>query len=84
MLPCGTRLSGKIVEVESYLGSHDKGAHSYGGRRTPRLAPMYEAGGVAYIYHMVREGGREGREGEINISNSGFVTTYKHSMPAPV
>ncbi|GAB5032533.1 3-methyladenine dna glycosylase [Nannochloropsis oceanica] len=52
VLPCGTRLSGKIVEVESYLGSHDKGAHSYGGRRTPRLAPMYEAGGVAYIYHM--------------------------------
>jgi len=62
VLPCGTRLSGKIVEVESYLGSHDKGAHSYGGKRTPRLAPMFEAGGVAYIYHMVSEkegGGRE-------------------------
>ena len=63
VLPCGTRLSGKIVEVESYLGSHDKGAHSYGGKRTLRLAPMFEPGGVAYIYHIVsrrREGGREG------------------------
>ncbi|EWM27651.1 3-methyladenine dna glycosylase [Nannochloropsis gaditana] len=52
VLPCGTRLSGKIVEVEAYLGPHDKGAHSYGGKRTPRLEPMFAAGGVAYIYHM--------------------------------
>jgi DNA-3-methyladenine glycosylase len=42
--------SGRIVEVEAYLGVVDKAAHSYGNRRTPRTETMYAVGGVAYIY----------------------------------
>lgn len=52
VLPCGTRLSGKIVEVEAYLGPHDKGAHSFGGKRTKRTETMFRAGGVGYLYHI--------------------------------
>ena len=40
----------RIVEVEAYMGEKDKGAHAFGGKRTPRTAPMFEKGGIAYIY----------------------------------
>nr|WP_302599378.1 DNA-3-methyladenine glycosylase [uncultured Cellulosilyticum sp.] len=40
----------KIVETEAYMGVEDKGAHSYGGKRTTRTAPMFEEGGITYIY----------------------------------
>lgn len=49
-LPDGTRLSGRIVETEAYLGARDQGAHSFGGRRTPRVEPMYGPAGTAYVY----------------------------------
>ncbi len=42
--------SGRIVEVEVYLGRTDKGSHAYGGRRTKRTETMYHSGGIAYIY----------------------------------
>ena len=42
--------SGMIVEVESYAGPDDKGAHSYGNRRTERTEIQYGAGGFAYIF----------------------------------
>lgn len=42
--------SGLIVEVESYAGPHDKGAHSYGNRQTERTKIQYGAGGFAYIF----------------------------------
>lgn len=42
--------SGKIVEVEAYMGLEDKAAHSYGGRRTKRVEVMYGKPGIAYIY----------------------------------
>lgn len=32
----GQRVSGKIVEVEAYLGEIDKASHAYNGRRTAR------------------------------------------------
>ncbi len=43
---------GKIVETEAYMGPEDKGAHSYGGRHTPRMDPLYKTGGFAYIYQL--------------------------------
>ncbi|MCK5004078.1 MAG: DNA-3-methyladenine glycosylase, partial [Candidatus Aminicenantes bacterium] len=46
----GELASGKIVELELYMGSIDKGSHAYGGKRTTRNEVMYHMGGVAYIY----------------------------------
>lgn len=46
----GQKLSGIITETEAYLGLIDKGAHSYGGKVTPRTKNMYVQGGHAYIY----------------------------------
>lgn len=46
----GKRLSGKIVETEAYLGIKDKAAHSYGGRRTPRVEVMYGEAGFSYVF----------------------------------
>ena len=40
----------RIVETEAYLGPEDKGAHSYGGKITPRTKPLFEEGGITYIY----------------------------------
>lgn len=42
-------LRGKIVEVEAYLGERDRASHARMGP-TPRNRPMYEAGGVLYVY----------------------------------
>ncbi len=49
--PEGTTI-GRIVETEAYMGPEDKGAHSYGGRHTPRMDPLYGTGGFAYIYQL--------------------------------
>lgn len=43
-------LSGYIVETEAYLGLTDPAAHSYHGKRTPRVASMYREAGHAYVY----------------------------------
>ncbi|HYK91393.1 MAG TPA: DNA-3-methyladenine glycosylase [Acidobacteriota bacterium] len=40
----------RIVETEAYLGSKDAAAHSWRGRRTPRVEPMYRNGGHLYIF----------------------------------
>ena len=44
--------SGIIIETEAYLGVSDKAAHSYGGKHTPRMDPLYKRGGYAYIYQL--------------------------------
>ncbi|VBB06137.1 methylpurine-dna glycosylase (mpg) [Lucifera butyrica] len=46
----GQIISAKIVETEAYMGITDKAAHSYGGKRTPRVEVMYGAPGIAYIF----------------------------------
>ncbi len=50
VLDDGRRISGKIVEVEAYLGADDMAAHTYKGRRTERNASMFLDGGCAYVY----------------------------------
>ena len=44
-----TVLRAPIVEVEAYDGPKDRASHAWPGR-TPRNTPMFEAGGIAYVY----------------------------------
>jgi DNA-3-methyladenine glycosylase len=46
----GVRVSGRVVEVEAYLGAEDRAAHSFGGRRTRRTETMFSVGGTAYVF----------------------------------
>ncbi|MEO8055098.1 MAG: DNA-3-methyladenine glycosylase [Acidobacteriota bacterium] len=49
-LPDGTERSVILVETEAYLGVKDRAAHTWNGRRTPRVAAMWGEGGHAYVY----------------------------------
>jgi DNA-3-methyladenine glycosylase len=46
----GRWFGARIVETEAYLGAIDAAAHSRGGRRTPRVEPMYHDGGHLYVF----------------------------------
>jgi DNA-3-methyladenine glycosylase len=48
-LPDGIVLRAPIVEVEAYDGRRDRASHAFPGR-TARNAPMFQAGGIAYVY----------------------------------
>lgn len=47
----GEVLRGTIVEVEAYDGPRDRASHAHRGP-TRRNAPMFEAGGIAYVYRI--------------------------------
>ncbi len=40
----------RIVETEAYLGLGDPACHSYHGKRTERVRPLYLDGGHSYVY----------------------------------
>jgi DNA-3-methyladenine glycosylase len=46
----GTRVAGRIVETEAYMGVHDQASHARNNRRTPRTEPMYGPPGLSYVY----------------------------------
>jgi len=46
----GKKVMAQIIETEAYLGVNDSACHSFKGRRTNRVEPMYKVGGTIYIY----------------------------------
>jgi DNA-3-methyladenine glycosylase len=46
----GTRVAGRIVETEAYLGYDDPASHAYRGRRHPGNQNLYSAPGFWYVY----------------------------------
>ncbi len=46
----GRELAAMITEIEAYKGPRDRAAHTFGGRRTARVEPLYADGGTAYVY----------------------------------
>lgn len=46
----GQQIAVKIVEAEAYMGITDRAAHSFGGKRTPRVEVMYGGPGFSYVF----------------------------------
>lgn len=51
-LPDGREVRAVLVETEAYLGVADRAAHTWNGRRTPRVAPMWGPAGHAYVFRV--------------------------------
>jgi len=45
-----SKIVGKIIEVEAYLGPNDKASHSYNYKKTKRTKIMYGKPGTLYVY----------------------------------
>jgi DNA-3-methyladenine glycosylase len=67
----GTRVAGKIVELEAYIGEEDQASHARPGR-TARNAAMYGPPGHAYVYLIY---------GMYHCFN---VVTYREGFPAAI
>jgi DNA-3-methyladenine glycosylase len=46
----GRWYAARIVETEAYVGPKDRASHSWSGRRTARVEPMYADGGHLYVF----------------------------------
>ena len=46
----GVEVKAQICETEAYLGVNDSACHTYKGKRTKRVEPMWQVGGTIYIY----------------------------------
>ncbi len=46
----GAEIKAQICETEAYLGVNDSACHTYKGKRTARIEPMWQGGGTIYIY----------------------------------
>lgn len=67
----GTRLIGRVVEVEAYIGEHDPACHARFGQ-TSRNSIMYGQGGYSYVYFIY---------GMYNMFN---IVTERAGFPAAV
>ena len=46
----GRKIKSMIVETEAYVGAVDKACHAYNYKKTERTKPLFEDGGIAYVY----------------------------------
>ncbi|MBQ7352178.1 MAG: DNA-3-methyladenine glycosylase [Clostridia bacterium] len=46
----GNIIRAQISETEAYLGVEDSACHTYKGKRTARVEPMWREGGTIYVY----------------------------------
>lgn len=46
----GITIQAQITETEAYLGVNDSACHTYNGKRTNRVEPMWSDGGTIYVY----------------------------------
>ena len=46
----GVEVKAQICETEAYLGINDSACHTYKGKRTARVEPIWKDGGTIYIY----------------------------------
>jgi len=75
----GRRVSAMITEVEAYKGPRDRACHTYKGRRTPRVEPLYGDGGTLYVYlvygmHWLLNFSTAGREKPEGVLIRGILT----------